>query len=251
MDGFAPSGPVFESVGVPIQHAANRMLAIDVDGQYIFCNPGDLKHCMHSCKTLPPGFEQTCAAAVSDTFAPVPLCFPASQLVFTVNRGKVKMDDLAAGDVVLDATLAPTKVVGFLHKDAEIVADFLSLTTPGLASLEISADHLVFDGATFVLAGETSSLAAVALAGTLISVKTLKEVVKRKGAYAPLTASGTLIVGNFACSCYALPGRLGNFVSHGAANVALWLVRAEIVSFDFHTFEEYIHMLCELAELAE
>ncbi len=71
----------------------------------------------------------------------------------------------------------------------------------------------------------------------------------REGAYAPLTATGTVVVGNFVCSCYALPGRLGKLVSHAAANAAMWAVRSEICSFAFH--EEYVEMICELAELVE
>ena len=254
MEGFDSGGRVFEDPGPVFGPSSNNLLAIDVEGNYLFCNPGDLKSCMHACNTMDPSYVKSCAESVGATYAPVPLCFPGSQKISTLNRGKVEMSDLEIGDIVMDASLSSTKVVGFLHKDPEIAAEYLRFELPGFPTLEISADHLVYTGNSFAPAGQAEMLTAVSFDGCLSEVSLTKfppEVVCREGAFAPLTASGSLIVGNFACSCYALPGKLGNMFSHASANAALWLVRAGIVPFDFHTVEEYVHMLCELAELAE
>ena len=254
MEGFENVGPPIDNSGPVFDRGATNLLAIDVEGNNLFCNPGNLKACMHACKTLEPGYERSCADAISATYAPVPLCFPGSQRIFTLNRGKVEMREISVGDVVMDAALAPTPVVGFLHQDLEISAEYLSFALPGLPTLEISADHLVYTGNFFLPAGQAKTLAAVACDGSVVPVSVAKngpDVVLRQGAFAPLTASGSLVVGSFVCSCYALPGRLGNFFSHAAANAALWPARAGFISFDFHSVEEYVHMLCELAELAE
>jgi hypothetical protein len=133
------------------------------------------------------------------------VCFSGDSEVDVENYGPTKMSDLSVGDrvKVADNTFEP--VYSFGHKNSEASAEFLQITTEGRnrKPLELSKDHMVVieDGrnvpASMVKRGDK----LVTSAGELVTVKTIRNVV-RKGAYAPFTASGSIIVNDVVASNY-------------------------------------------------
>jgi len=131
------------------------------------------------------------------------LCFSGESLVNVENRGVVKMSDLAIGDKVLVGDNEFEAVYSFGHKNDSAFAEYLQITTESNAkSLEISPAHMILVDNHYVPASNVKQGDMLQLAsGDLVAVKNIKTVT-RKGAYAPFTNSGKIIVNNIVASNY-------------------------------------------------
>lgn len=132
------------------------------------------------------------------------ICFSGSSLVEVENVGKVKMEDLAIGDSVRVSNGKFEPIYSFGHKSSSSTAEYLRITTEGsAAALEISPDHMVaMEGGRHVpasLVKEGDKLLTVT--DELAAVTSIKNVV-RKGAFAPFTASGNIVVNGIVASNY-------------------------------------------------
>jgi hypothetical protein len=114
------------------------------------------------------------------------------------------MIDLALGDYVKVADNKYEPVYSFGHKNAESTSEYLQVATEGdRAPIEISADHMMMvDGDRAVPASMLKKGDLVVTAsGEVAAVKSIKKVV-RKGAFAPFTESGKIVVNDIVASNY-------------------------------------------------
>ena len=171
-----------------------------------------------------PVDQRECVQAVEARFAPYSKCFSASSLVFVKRKqGPVQMKDLEVGDEVLDVDLQYVKVIGWLHRDESLDAEFIELSC-GSASLEVTPEHLLYctDAQDYVQAKLARTLETLFFDGSMMPRRIeSKRTVQRTGIYAPLTTSGTLLVNGINASCYASPGELYFSISQSAGQIAL------------------------------
>jgi len=130
-----------------------------------------------------------------------------------------RMDELRIGDAVLTdaATETYTTVYSFGHYAPHIETEFLQIITDTKAApLEITADHLLYrrnDGGAAHLVPAGSLAVGDTLVGNA-TVRAIRRVTKR-GAYAPFTATGNLVVQGIQTSNYlALPPALAQQLSY-------------------------------------
>lgn len=166
-------------------------------------------------------------------------CFPSSSSVQLEDGSTLSMSRLAVGDRILSVDSAGhfqfEPVIGFLHRSPNATAAFRHVETANKQVLTVTPDHLVFsaarsysaDAAASFLTADASFLTAKASfsarlrpndssvyvvkgspghpegrpgvsAVTMVTTSTLSV-----GLYAPLTASGTVVVDGVVASCYA------------------------------------------------
>ncbi|XP_054633651.1 indian hedgehog B protein-like [Dunckerocampus dactyliophorus] len=168
-------------------------------------------------------------------------CFPGDALV-TVENGPPKfMRDLRPGERVLTlsgsdsgAELAYSEVLTFLDRDPASHKLFYTVQTEDGARLSLTAAHLLFvsqGNCSEARAALRTVYASDAQPGHCVLVTgggpgrrrlsgiTRITVTKRRGAFAPLTAQGTLVVGGVVASCYAVVDQ------HSLAHWAFSLLR--------------------------
>lgn len=175
-------------------------------------------------------------------------CFSGEMVVDVKGKGSTKMSRLQLGDEVLVSSSGAVvsfyeAVYSFGHRHESIVADYLQLLP---SKLELSPDHMVF-----VLQGSSSNKDCVASipasmvkVGDILSGGDRRPVsairhVKRKGAYAPFTASGTLIVNGARASSFVSLQEGTPFFMVGSWKTPLtwqWLA---------HTFEAPHRVACQ------
>jgi len=136
-------------------------------------------------------------------------CFAAHSTVIEKTLGVISMEELAVGDSVQTGQEF-SKVVGWLHKDpkymqpkfmeieyADSLSKFKNITVTGEHHVRISSGAFV--EARDVKIG-SQLVGADGSAKKVVDVRELGELV---GYYAPLTASGTIVVDGIQCSVYA------------------------------------------------
>ena len=150
-----------------------------------------------------PAASATCNAAdVAPAPTPPGLCFPGDATCHVQGRGKVMMKDLELGDHVLVDGGDFEPIYSFGHRDDVLENDFLRLET-SRGSLEISKTHMVFvEGgrsvpASLVKVGDKLQIHD----GELVAVNAIGAS-KKRGAFAPFTASGTLVVNGVKASSF-------------------------------------------------
>lgn len=153
-------------------------------------------------------------------------CFPGDALVMLENGGHKPIADLRPGERVLasvggDGELAYSEVLTFLDRDPGTWRLFYSLHTQAGARLTLTAAHLVFvsegncsEGAVAGRGALRTVYASDARPGQCVLVAeggkarlsqiTQVGVRKGRGAFAPLTQQGTLVVDGVLASCYAV-----------------------------------------------
>lgn len=132
-----------------------------------------------------------------------PACFSEMDTVSVQGMGAVKMSKLQLGDKVL-TTRGYQTIYAFAHNDTTTRAQFLQIhTVGGSKPVEVTENHLIF------VVDKVHPIRAVSVRkgdvlkgaqGALIVSKV--ERVERQGLYAPLTATGTIIVDGVVSSCY-------------------------------------------------
>ncbi|KAL0190371.1 hypothetical protein M9458_013069, partial [Cirrhinus mrigala] len=151
-------------------------------------------------------------------------CFPGRALVTMKDGMEKPIRDLRTGDLVLASTESDGTVLTFLDRSPITQRHFYVISTEDGASVSLTAAHLLF-----VWVGNCSSrgqpkpgsgslqtiFASDAQPGQCLLIVdegelrksvsriTRVEVREDRGAYAPLTAHGTLVVNGVMTSCYA------------------------------------------------
>ena len=133
-------------------------------------------------------------------------------------RGSKLVEDIEIGDLLTSSDGSVTEVIGWLHKDTELLSQFVRVTFSDGKSLTLTPNHLLFtDRGDEVFAGDLRALQPVSGGRTVAAVE---RDVFRRGVYAPLTHSGRLEVNGVSCSCYAV------ISSHRAAHAVFLPWRA-------------------------
>lgn len=148
-------------------------------------------------------------------------CFPETASVHLEGGGTKTMKELQIGDKVasMDASghIGYSKVVTFLDIKPNSSSTYISIqTTNPAAEVAITESHLIYQLNKHALL-ETARFARDLKVGDFVYVRngaalekfTAGRVVSvkrstRKGAYAPLTETGNIVVDNILCSCYAV-----------------------------------------------
>lgn len=112
------------------------------------------------------------------------------------------MQDVKLGDKVLVDGDKYEPVYSFGHYDKKSQTEYLRIVTTG-RPLEISKDHMLFvSGGRAVPAGSVKIGDKLELAGgERVTVRSVR-IVKKKGAYAPFTPSGTIIINQHKASSF-------------------------------------------------
>ena len=157
-------------------------------------------------------------------------CYPGSAIIYDSNSRARPIESLQVGDKVLTITKNGIKsdtVITFIHRQPEIVEEFLKIVTKKKKILPITADHLLFvelmGQATAIPARDVKIGDTVYVRGSHGSEKDLVQsisTVYEKSAYAPVTLSGTILVNDVHTSCYF------DVLSHEWSHKAMSIARA-------------------------
>lgn len=194
-------------------------------------------------------------------------CFPGDALVTLENGSHKPIADLRPGERVLasvggDSELACSEVLTFLDRDPGTWRLFYSLHTQAGARLTLTAAHLVFvsegncsEGAVAVRGTLRTVYASDARPGqcmlvaeggkTRLSRITRVGVRKGKGAFAPLTQHGTLVVDGVLASCYAVVEQhsLAHWAFSPLRLVHSWTGSARSPGDGIHWYPRLLHWL--------
>lgn len=158
------------------------------------------------------------------------LCFSAQSTVMVKGKGEVAMDSLQIGDLVEVGRSKFSHVYSFGHHNVESPTEYLQLHHGGnKLPLEISEDHMVFVARLgAVPAGKVSVGDELVLRDNELSVVTKISSVRRLGAFAPFTKTGTIIVSGVKASSYvSLQDGSGSFSIGGIDVLSMhWLAHA-------------------------
>merc|ERR1712107_270854 len=148
-------------------------------------------------------------------------------------RGLITIEELRLGDKVQtihNQNILMTNFLGWLHKDANHTERFLKLKTESV-QITLSKKHVIFykkkgmEGdnmaTTFADRVEEGDLLEVISDGKVQWERVVDiDSELRKGAYAPLTSEGTILVDNILASCYA------DFVYQSVAGIQVNMVES-------------------------
>jgi hypothetical protein len=200
------NSPVSQSGSVTVQESAqvvNTANFVDPGQEGLSCDFISLMDAdyMHLGTCGPNALALTCQSDVNDGgFGTI--CFPGVAKLQVEDKGSVLMKDIKLGDKVLVEGGKYEPVYSFGHYAQDVEAQYVKLVS-STNSLEISKDHMVFvEGgrsipASHVKVGDKLELAD----GNTVVVKEIGAV-QRQGAYAPFTASGTVIVNGIKASSF-------------------------------------------------
>jgi hypothetical protein len=175
-------------------------------------------------------------------------CFSGDNIVQEWKKGKIAMDELEIGDFVKIDRDRYDRIYGFGHYDKTIRVQYLQIyTTDEKRGLIISPHHLLFlkSGpvtksvqASTVTVGDT--LVTSLLAGE-VTVVTRISSVSRSGAFAPFTATGTIVVNDLVASSYVSLQESADYLEIGKFTTPFtihWLS---------HSFTAHRRMICAIA----
>ncbi|XP_068683033.1 uncharacterized protein [Montipora capricornis] len=139
-------------------------------------------------------------------------CFPESAKVVDKNGFRKTMDSLQSGEyiqVIDNGEICLEPVITFIHRQPEVLQEFLSITTATNKNLKITEDHLLF----VKRKGQARAIPArdIEIGDTLyvrenniLTTDTVQAIISvyEKGVYAPVTLSGSILVNDVHTSCY-------------------------------------------------
>ena len=157
-------------------------------------------------------------------------CYPESAFVTDKHGRRRRMDSLEIGEevqVVNNNEIQFQPIVTFIHRQPGLMQEFVQITTLKGKVLKITEDHLLF----VEKMGEARAIPARDLkTGDVVYVRACQSVesdqvhsistVFEKGAYAPVTLSGTILVNDVHTSCYF------DVLSHDWSQRAMAIARA-------------------------
>jgi len=220
---LAQASSAFPQVQIRFQPRAQEL-----QEQELHCE-NDVAVCNRECEKLfgerVEEMEEPCKLAVDKHFGSTSVCFPSVATVQERQRGRITIDEITVGDEIAAERGEPSRVVALLHNNNEQNASYLKVSYNG-GELVVSPQHLVRARICPDLNVEGSHFAskyALGLSWTWLPAEDLRpgdeledanggavgvEAVsweRLRGAHAPLTASGALLVEGILCSCYAPP----------------------------------------------
>ena len=157
-------------------------------------------------------------------------CFPGSAMFIDKHGRQRDMSSMCVDDevqVIANNKVRFEPVITFIHRQPEVLQEFLQITTEKNNILKITEDHLLFaertDKATAIPArdvkvGDTLYVRAVYSVEKDVVLSISK--VYEEGVYAPVTISGTILVNNVHTSCYF------DVLSHEWSHRAMGVARA-------------------------
>jgi hypothetical protein len=131
-------------------------------------------------------------------------CFSGANQVDVLGKGIVPMNSLKIGDYVYAGKNKYSRVYSFSHLDVNAEVDYLQIYTEGLDEpLEISEEHMVFLHPHHqALRASDVKVGDMLYGGQGTLVVTNVQWIKRRGAYAPVTESGDILVSGILASSY-------------------------------------------------
>jgi len=130
-------------------------------------------------------------------------CFSGDSLVTVKNKGLVTMSDLLLGDNVMVSNNKYEPVYSFGHKNPDTSVSYLQIGTVPGQSLVLSEGHMItVDGGGKVPASTIKEGDMLLTATDELAVVKYIRGVERKGAFAPFTTSGTIVVNDIVASNY-------------------------------------------------
>jgi hypothetical protein len=173
-------------------------------------------------------------------------CFSGQSLVTKQDEGPILMRDLQIGDLVqvassdkASADIIFEPVYSFAHSSPSVETSFLRIITVIGNSLELTADHLLFVQSRGYVAASTVKVGDVLVSispsgapehDAVVGITT----VSRRGAYAPLTPSGTIFVNNVLAS---------NYVALNDATTGKYSIGAQLGSMSMYHWVEHFALL--------
>lgn len=130
------------------------------------------------------------------------ICFPSDAQVNVAGKGTVSMASLQLGDQVMIENGKFESIYSFGHVDKEGQYEFLKISTP-TSDIELSKDHMVsLEGGRYVPASLINVGDMLRLAGGELAECTGVQAVRNRGAHAPFTPSGTIVVNGIVASSF-------------------------------------------------
>eukprot|EP00929_Paragymnodinium_shiwhaense_P009884 TRINITY_DN114275_c0_g1_i1.p1 TRINITY_DN114275_c0_g1~~TRINITY_DN114275_c0_g1_i1.p1 ORF type:complete len:391 (+),score=96.30 TRINITY_DN114275_c0_g1_i1:113-1285(+) len=234
----APASSSFSQVAINFNPRVPELQA-----QSMRCE-NDMAVCNRECERLygdrQSEMEEPCKLAVVQRFAGAGSCFPSSASVQERRRGAIRMCDVRVGDELAVDGDAFSRVVALLHDSPRAVVLYLRIkygADDATGELCISPQHLLrvrrrlrqpvegdrelrredewdWLASQDVRSGDDLEAAD----GLPLRVHAVQRCVLN-GAFAPATATGTLLVDGVLCSCYAPPAIWG--VPHSLCHRAM------------------------------
>jgi len=158
-------------------------------------------------------------------------CYPGSATVADIHGRPRRIDSLSVGDEVHAMTnkgIRLEPVIVFVHRQPDVMQEFLKITTLKKKTLKITKDHLLFVEkkgqaaaipAKNVNIGDTVYVRGGQGAVEKDAVQSISRIFE-KGVYAPVTLSGTILVNDVHTSCYV------DVLSHEWCHRAMGVARA-------------------------
>ena len=132
-------------------------------------------------------------------------CFPGDMVTMGVEGSQIPLKDLQVGDYIQDGEASFSRVYTFGHYDKEVKGSYLQIFSgDDSPALELSPEHMVYagKGRQAVPAGSLQVGDLLLLErGSFVSITNI-QTVRRRGAYAPFTESGKLVVNGVMASSY-------------------------------------------------
>lgn len=165
------------------------------------------------------------------------LCFSGLSTVNLEDGSKIKMRDLKIGDRVQVTENGKFDTVdSFGHYKPDSVSEYLSIqSTANAAPITISAPHMIFLDSKKAVPASSIKVGDILLGGN--TVKKVEKVTL-KGAFAPFTPSGTIVVNDVVASNYVSLTGTSTYLSIEMQTIAHSAVSAR-------------RMLCQLSSCAE
>jgi len=133
-------------------------------------------------------------------------CFTGQSLVCLSDGAEVKMKELRIGQslMTLDEEGSPsvTTFLGWLHRDTNLEAEFLEITTEDGHKITLTPSHIIMVNSDMKLASQVTIGDQLLSKTGPVVVLTIERVITR-GVYSPLTTSSTVLVSGVLCSCFA------------------------------------------------
>jgi subtilisin-like proprotein convertase family protein len=177
-DGLNAAGPwtikVFDSSSNDVGTLVDWGVQIDEAGQ------------ISPCPTQSPSVEKK------------PFCFSNLNTVDIRGFGQVSIELLQVGDYIRTDRNKYSRVYSFAHRDQSVEIEYIQIHLADLETpLEVSPDHLVY------IEGKSSRASQAKIGDNMDRFQVINiEYVRRRGAYAPLTESGSIVVSGIRASNY-------------------------------------------------
>ena len=160
-----------------------------------------------STSTVLPVATWTCTLEQEDPAAVPTICFSSRATVEVKDTGVITIDKLRIGDrVKVDAEDHFEVVYSFGHNSKTQIGQYLQIYGDMQSPLEISKDHMVFVNVQDTKKAVPASMVKVGdllvMESGNLSPVTKISTVTRKGAFAPFTMAGTIVVNGVVSSSY-------------------------------------------------